>query len=140
MEPRPIPPEMLEAYRRTLYRVVGPPGFVLRVDEPSPELKALLAPSPGGAAFLTAWNPGSRRSDVDENRSADRRLRGDLGSGGWVVLPALGEDPDGVWEVEEGHLVLGIDRERAEALGRSYGQNAILWAGKDGVPRLVLLR
>jgi hypothetical protein len=37
-------------------------------------------------------------------------------------------------------LVLGIAREDAEALGRRFGQNAILYLEKGRAPELVLLR
>jgi hypothetical protein len=36
-------------------------------------------------------------------------------------------------------LVLGIARAEAEALGREYGQNAIVFAEKGRAPELVLL-
>jgi len=35
---------------------------------------------------------------------------------------------------------LGISQGDAEAMGRKYGQNAIVWAEDDAVPQLILLR
>jgi hypothetical protein len=36
--------------------------------------------------------------------------------------------------------VLGMALDAAQEVGRRYGQNAIVWAGADAVPELVLLR
>ncbi|MBI0412378.1 MAG: DUF3293 domain-containing protein, partial [Nitrosospira sp.] len=41
---------------------------------------------------------------------------------------------------EKGFLAVGVDLVTAQRLGDQYGQNAILWADEDAVPRLVLLR
>jgi hypothetical protein len=34
-------------------------------------------------------------------------------------------------------LVLGIPRDAAKFVGRTYGQKAIVWSGLDAVPSLV---
>jgi hypothetical protein len=36
--------------------------------------------------------------------------------------------------------VLGLDLDTSCALGREFHQNAIVWAGEDAVPSLILLR
>jgi hypothetical protein len=35
---------------------------------------------------------------------------------------------------------LGVTRRAAQALGRQFEQNAIVWAGAAAVPELILLR
>ena len=56
------------------------------------------------------------------------------------TLKALGVDTAGEWPGEESVFVPGLDLERAKSLGVEFGQNAIVWAGPDAVPQLVLLR
>ncbi|TAL78491.1 MAG: DUF3293 domain-containing protein [Burkholderiaceae bacterium] len=46
----------------------------------------------------------------------------------------------GSWPGESSFLVLGLDAERAAALGNQYRQNAVLCCDERAVPRLVLLR
>jgi hypothetical protein len=135
-----IPPEKIESYRQALYRVEALEGtFLLKVDVPSPELKALLelhqAPC---AAYVTAYNPDGRLAPQKENHKRQQELEADLNP--WVLFPGAGEDPEGKWPPEPSFLVLGIPLEKAKVLGNKYRQNAILWADADGVPKLELLR
>jgi len=41
---------------------------------------------------------------------------------------------------EKSFFALGVDLETAKNLGICYQQNAIVWAGADAVPKLILLR
>ncbi len=61
--PQPPSPDLIAAYRATLYRVDDRDGpFTLRVDRESPELRDLLGRcGVDAAAFLTAWNPFSKQ-------------------------------------------------------------------------------
>lgn len=74
------------------------------------------------------------------NAAAHARLGAELAAAGYRVVEGAGEDPDGRWPAEPSYLVLGMDLEAARELGRRYGQNAIVWAGADAVPELLLLR
>ena len=56
------------------------------------------------------------------------------------VFAGAGRDLAGTWPEESSFVVLGLDLDAARALGREFSQNAIVWAGNDAVPRLVLLR
>ena len=49
-----------------------------------------------------------------------------------------GREPDGSWR-EASRLVIGITRANAEALGRLFGQNAIVFMEKGRAPELVVL-
>lgn len=54
----------------------------------------------------------------------------------------VGRHPGNGWGCglgEPGLLAYGLDLEAAEVLLRRLGQNAIVWAGNDAVPRLALL-
>lgn len=136
-----VPPALVAAYEITRYRVRYQPGFVLRIGRRSDALAKLLErraiPS---AAFMTAWNPWSRPRTLFANRKAQQDLLGDLRWLGCRVLPGFGAYPDRSGRGEPSLLVLGIREEDACDLGRRYSQNAIVFAERDAVPRLVLLR
>ncbi len=92
------------------------------------------------AAFLTACNPGSEPQPTEVNAQAHARLGAELTAAGYRLVQGAGEDPTGVWTAESSYLVLGMALDAAQEVGRRYGQNAIVWAGADAVPELVLLR
>lgn len=73
-----LPTEVLEAYRRTEYRVADRGyTFVLRVDTLSWPLRAVHATyGVDCSAFLTAWNPGSLPTDAPANGPGPTRPRG----------------------------------------------------------------
>lgn len=143
-----LPAALIALYRATEYRatLAGPPGggsLILRIDEYCAPLSRLLAASGCQcAAFITAWNPRGARLDPAENRSAARRLRRRLARfvPAGHIFKGAGCDPSGVWPAEASLLMLGLGLEMAQALGREFRQNAIVWAGPDAIPRLILLR
>jgi hypothetical protein len=51
----------------------------------------------------------------------------------------MGHDTNSDWR-EASVLALGISLELGSQFGIKYGQNAIVWAGSDAIPKLVLLR
>jgi Protein of unknown function (DUF3293) len=48
--------------------------------------------------------------------------------------------PSGAWPPELSFFALGISERAARDLGRRFDQDAVVWAGADAVPRLLLLR
>lgn len=132
-------PALLRAYRATQYYVDDAPhSFVLRVEARSPELLALYARSGvSQAAYLTACNPRSRVLPAAENAARMAELASALAAAGYALRHGRGADPSGQWAAEESVLVLGMIEAEARAWGRRFGQNAVLWAGEDGVVRLV---
>jgi hypothetical protein len=92
------------------------------------------------SALLTAWKPASEAMGHDENLAAQRRLAARLAGAGVEWVEALGADPLGHWPAEPSVLALGLDHGSALSLAREFGQNALLWAGVDATPRLLLLR
>jgi hypothetical protein len=133
-----LPADLLRAYRRARYRVLAQPrAFVLKVGRASPPLLALLRARGAECALgITAHNPAGRRPSAAANAAAQSSLRRDLESLGLALLEGVGEDPGGRWPDEPFFLVLGLDRHAGLALARDYGQNAVLFAGADAVPRL----
>jgi uncharacterized protein DUF3293 len=112
----------------------------LRVEERSSAVDQLLA-SHGTqtAAFITGWNPCSRTTSERENVEANSRLQADLLKSSVAVLDGYGQGDDGKWPAETSFLAVGITRNHAEALGRRYLQNAILWILAGRLPELVVL-
>ncbi|HWA36534.1 MAG TPA: DUF3293 domain-containing protein [Burkholderiales bacterium] len=132
--------EVLDAYRKADYVVFGEPPLVLRIGEPNRRLDGMLeAASRETAAFVTACNArGERRSDAD-NQAAQVRLERALEEKPYGCYPGEGRDPEGRWPAEPSLLVVGIPQAEAEALGRAFGQNAIVFLERGKVPRLLVL-
>lgn len=139
-----VPAARVALYESARYCIEQPgrPVIDLRVGVASPELAALYREH-GAAAmgFITACNPGGQVSDA-ENDAAMARLRADVQALGLVALPGTGRDgdPASPWPGESSLAVFGISRQEACELGRRYRQDAIVWAGADAVPELVMLR
>ena len=90
--------------------------------------------------MITAWNPrGVVRSET-ENSLAQAALIAALDAEGFAHEPGQGVDPAGAWASEDSRLILGVRCEAAVALGGHFGQNAIVWAGADATPTLLMLR
>jgi hypothetical protein len=137
-----ITPETLLAYQKTLYRVKATPKtWNLRLGRRSASLAALFRQENlSSAAFITAYNPFSLKTSKAKNGMAQNRLVKDVRKKGFSFIPGVGEDPKGKWAGEASLLVLGLRLKEAKAIGNKYRQNAIVFAGKNAMPRLVLLR
>ena len=122
------------------YVVFAERRIVLRVGEPNAELDALMeAAGATTAAFVTAANPRGKRRREDENAIAFDSLNAFLNEARHRRRAGEGRDPQGRWPAEPSLLVLGIPRAKAKALGRRFGQNAIVFIEKGGAPELVVL-
>lgn len=131
------------AYLATDYRVCESPlgPFVIRCGEPSPPATALLADEPIGQwAFITAENPGSVLLARETNAERMRRLRATVEAAGHRHYPGLARGSVDDWPPEASLLVLGIDEAEAAALGRRFGQLAIVAGRRDEPARLVWLQ
>lgn len=136
-----IPRELIMAYEATDFRVLEPQEFTLRVGQCSAELQLLYVDmGVTCAGYLTAWNPYSCETSAAENALAQQSLIRSLSLDGYPTFQGLGVDPAEKWPGEESIFVPGLSLERAKSLGIDFGQNAIVWAGDDAIPQLVLLR
>ena len=137
-----ISAEKIAAYRATDYRFgVGADAITLRIDEASSALQSLyvrLAHTRG--VFITAFNPQGATQDAAENEAAHVRLGRELRGLYSIVIEGAGADPTGAWPPEKSYFALGVDLETARVLGRRYQQDAVVWTGKDAIPKLILLR
>ena len=125
-------------YAATLFQVDSPQlNATIRVGERHAELDRMLR-SAGKTrwCFITAWNPGSAALLIDENRARNEALRAGLGEAG-LILVGRGIPKDPGWTPEESFLALGIERDRAIALGRAHGQNAVVWGEVGGAAELL---
>jgi len=131
--------ELATAYEDADYVVFGEPEFVLKIGERSARLDALLETEHSStAAFVTAANPRSEKKSAAENAAALAVLDQLVAASGYPWRAGEGREPDGSWR-EPSRLVMGIYRENAEALGRLFGQNAIVFVEKGRAPELLLL-
>ncbi|HBK55214.1 MAG TPA: hypothetical protein DDZ76_02830 [Xanthomonadales bacterium] len=133
---------LTQAYRAAAYVLRSDSGepIVMRIGRRCPEIADLLTVSGvATAAFLTAWNPGSRR-DLDDTaqQARQQRLCDDLVRMGIGWLPGEGRDDSGDWR-EPSVLALGLDRVSAARLAERYGQFGFVQVGLDGVAELVLV-
>lgn len=104
----------------------------------SPKLDALLTRTGADRwAILTAWNPESLRLSRRENDARQRQLLDVLHSAGYETLAAEGRDPAGAWPPEPSLFVPGITKKQARALGRQFGQLAVLVGHRGSAARLV---
>lgn len=133
-------PDLFAAYRKAHYVVFADGEIVLRIGEPNPALERLLeAHGARTAAFVTAANPGGEAMPPEANRIATDALRAAQLAAGYVCFAGEGRDPAGDWVAEPSVLVLGISREAADLLGRTFAQNAIVFVDKGGAPQLLVL-
>src|SRR3954454_15029329 len=88
-------------------------------------------------AFVTAWNPASVALSESENEARQQELTTilDREEYKWLVGEGIGEDP--AWTPEKSLFVLDISRGKAVALGRQFGQLAVV-VGRRGEPALLV--
>lgn len=121
---------LTRAYRATSYQARG---AVAQIGRRSPAIDALLEElgSPQGA-FITGWNPHSRRHPDGRNqrwmRALQERLRRlphALGQGGWRRW----------WEE---HALVGADPRRCAVLAGVFRQSAMVVVRRRQPARLVI--
>lgn len=123
---------LLAAYRRTDYEAEG---AVARIGRRSAAVDALLRRlGAREGAFVTAWNPWSRRAPEGWNA----RMMARLEAAARRLPRAAGEGRGRVWS--ERHLLLAADARRAAVLARRFRQSAMVVARVGAPARLVLLR
>ena len=134
-----VSPKLIAAYEDADYVVFAEPDFVLKIGEPSARLDALLDEEGAAtAAFVTAANPGSKKKSAAENAVALSALDQLVAAAGYPWRAGEARAPDGSW-AEPSRLVIGIYRDNAAALGRLFGQNAIVFVEKGGARELLVL-
>lgn len=122
---------LTEAYTHTAYRVPEL-SLDIRIGHLCPDLDLHLARhGMQDWAFIIAENPGSKLLSGTENRARTEALRRQLS--GKTFFDGQGASLCGNWPPEAGFLIQGISLPEALALGRRFGQLAIV-AGNSGCP------
>lgn len=131
--------ELAERYRATSYIVEAPGGAItIRIGRPNGELDHLLERMGADEwAFITAWNPNSLLLPPAENDRNNNDLRERLDRMGLRHVSGEGAGDDGEWPPERSFFIPGITRDEAVALGRRYGQRAIVAGRRGGAAELV---
>jgi hypothetical protein len=137
-----IASEKIAAYRATRYRVgTGPEAFTLSIDTKSDALLRLYGTTGQTCGlFITAFNPFGQTQTAEANGAAHSRLGDYLRGLGHHVIEGAGADPTGAWPEEMSFFALGIDEDTARQLASRFHQDAVVWAGPDAIPKLLLLR
>jgi Protein of unknown function (DUF3293) len=135
-----IAADKVAAYRATQYRIGGPEPFTLRIGTKSDALLQLYRKTGQTCGlFITAFNPFGQAQSAEANQAAHFQLGEDLRALSRHVIEGAGY-PSGAWPPELSFFALGISEGAARDLGRRFDQDAVVWAGADAVPRLLLLR
>jgi hypothetical protein len=133
-----VTPGLRKAYLQTAYLVRAPQGVhALRIGALHAAFDAELQAAGAQCwAVITAWNPGSRLRSTDENASAQRALLRAISEQTLVAWPAEGKADDGGWR-EESACVLDLELAAAVALGRQFGQLAVVVGQRQGAAQLL---
>lgn len=127
-----------EAYLHTTYYLeAGNDVLPLRIGKPDAQLDRLLAQhSCTTWAFISAWNPMSRPTPMPQNEAAHRCLAATVEAQGWPYYAGRGTGDRMDWPAEPGLFIFGIPLQAAIALGRAFGQLAIVAGVQGGAPEL----
>ncbi len=141
MEATAIERGLVAAYLDTEFVVSGSAEIVFKIGERSAALDALIRwHGCECAAFITAFNPFSEACSPSQNAQAQALLLQQIAGWGLDWFEGEGRDPGGEWPGEPSVLVLGISEAHASEVGRTFGQNALVWCRVQHPPELLLLR
>ena len=132
----PVGPRLARGWRMTCYEAAG---AVARLGRRSRAIDRLLrAAGVRQGAFVSAWNPCSRRVPGWRNDAAMARLRAIVARRGIPYHGGAGHAARPAWC--EHHLLLLGDWRRAIVLADRFGQHAVLLVRLGGRARLRVLR
>lgn len=134
-----ISPNLWSAYETTVFcATVDGSDVRIRPGETHPSLDRILdARGVTTWAYITAWNPGSHVLSRRENDVKHERLKSDVTGLGFEAFEGRGEPAGSAWEAERSLLVFGLSAHEALAIGRRYGQIAIV-VGETGLEARLL--
>lgn len=136
-----VPTTLVASYRETVFEALGAEPCAMHIDVQCVVLARWHERhGVNCSAFVSACNPGSEVFTAAQNAGRHRALGDQLRRAGFRIVEGVGRHPSNGWPPEPSWLVLGITLADACDLGRQCDQNAIVWAGADAIPRLVLLR
>jgi hypothetical protein len=138
--PLMIAETLQQAFLETHYHVHDEPPFFLQIGQTSEALLACHARHQVTcSAFITAWNPLSQMQTDAVNAQRHQELVTEVERRSLSFLPGVGQHPSNQWPGEGSLLVLGLSLEAAKVLGQWFEQHALVWAGEDCVPELIMI-
>ncbi len=104
----------------------------LRIGLPAPGPELAYSDA-GNFALLSAWDPQSVPRPEAVNRRADQALHDALLASGRTFVPAFSSAPDRSWR-EPSWLVMDLEQDDLDALGRRFGQlGMVVWRKGEAV-------
>lgn len=136
---QPDDDRLAEAYESTTFTAATELGRIeIRTGATPDLLSTLMAKHECTAwAYITACNPASVELTPSENDQRQAQLRDELAAGGYRIYDGEGIGDNPAWAPESSFLALGISCQDAVALGRKFGQNAIVVGSTSDVAKLV---
>ena len=133
------PVTLARAFASARYRAeLGGDPVEFGVGPPADAIEARMPAS--SYAFITAWNPDAESRPVGDNAACDDALVARLDALGLQYRRTWAQAPDGGHR-EAGWLIAGLTSDRADALGREFGQAGILaWLAGAPVRLHMLMR
>ena len=128
-----------DAYRRATYAARTDDGEIrIHPDRRTPDLDTLLNQRRVDQwAYITAYNPGSRLLSGEENVRRQQALVQAVQDRGLTFFEGESVLDAAAWPPEPSLLILGISPDEARALGRQFGQLAIIVGRLDQPARLM---
>lgn len=136
---RTLPAATRDAYHAAIYRIDAQPDIDMKIGVANAAVASLLERHDAqSAVFVTAFNPFGEVQSPEDNAARHRRLIEHIERMGLRTLPGAGIDPKNIWLAETSLLALGATRATADALMTGFGQNAVVYVDRSGVPQLLL--
>jgi hypothetical protein len=128
-----------DAYRRAAYVArTGDSEIRIHPGQRTPDLDTLLDQRRADQwAYITAYNPESRLLSEEENVRRQQALAQAVQDLGLTFFEGESVLDAAAWPPEPSLLILGISPDEARALGREFGQLAIVVGRRDHPARLV---
>lgn len=134
-----ITPELLKAYRQTVYRCEDLP-IELNISEACAEADQLMSDiGIRRITVLTAWNPGSELLDDSDNHAWHQQLRVKIELMRKPFWEGLNVAVDNSWPSEEAFWIADLNSFERDSLAQEYKQNAVVEIEKGGIATLVLI-
>jgi hypothetical protein len=135
-----ISKETITAYTEAIFILDSVPPTEFKVDKVSLELISLIhLRGAETAALITAYNPFGEHLSYEENLAHQHELIKIIDDMHLDFMTGRGVDTEKQWEPEESILIFDLSLAEAIEIGNRVRQNAIVWIGVDGIPRLELL-
>lgn len=134
--------ELMKVYKETKY-IIYPDDSIeevqIRIDRTNREIDTLLELLDEdillGWAFISASNPFSVETSVEENKQSFKRLEELVTANYMKHYIGFGQGQNG-WPDEKSIFIIGISEKEATELGKELGQNAIIIGAKGSKAKI----